>query len=190
MYLERCDIYRRLWTVEIAFWASLYFVNTTYDNGSSLFLFIVVWNMVQWFLYQTEESFLQLECKKSKPCFGQVGCSANGTYLDVFGRNGTYSPPPPPAYQLFWDLRYLRVWRRGGGGRESVCPPPPPPPTIRFGFAPLVVTVQNMIYKLSFSITFVNNYLILQYETVCFCYTWHRGKFSHWCVGVSWATTS
>ena len=33
-----------------------------------------------------------------------------------------------------------------------------------------IVTAQNMTYKLSFSITFVNNNLVLQYETVCFCY--------------------
>ena len=38
-----------------------------------------------------------------------------------------------------------------------------------------IVTAQNMIYKLSFSITFVGGgggILILQYETVCFCYRW------------------
>ena len=33
-------------------------------------------------------------------------------------------PPPPPAPQLFWDLRYLRGWRRSG----KMCLSPPPPP--------------------------------------------------------------
>ena len=41
------------------------------------------------------------------------------------------SESPPPAYQLFWDLRVTF------GGSVYVPPPPPPPPTIRFGFAPL-----------------------------------------------------
>ena len=50
--------------------------------------------------------------------------------------------PPPPAHQLFWDLRYH--WGGGGGaggGRgKCVCPP-----TIRFGFAPLT----NMLVRIS-----------------------------------------
>ena len=58
-------------------------------------------------------------------------------------------PPPPPAHQLFWDLRYLWGWRRSG----NMClSPPPPPTTIRFGFAPLLCSVQKR-FTLSIELT-------------------------------------
>ena len=31
--------------------------------------------------------------------------------------------PPPPAHQLFWDLRDFRGWRRSGKKTPSVVPP-------------------------------------------------------------------
>ena len=41
------------------------------------------------------------------------------------GKKSVGVNPPPPAYQLFWDLREFRDWQRSE--KKTVCCAPPPP---------------------------------------------------------------